>query len=558
MENKIIGNSKGIPFTGFGESLPTAIDSPYFMTSDLLYQLKVHQAELEIQNSELFEIQELLEDARKRYADLYDFAPVTYVTLDRKGFIQNINLAGSELLGMGRGALIGTSLASWVKEEDIQKLLCHLNESFREPGKVKQDLRIVDAHNNLHIVSLESMASKDLFVCRTVIVDNTGRVFAERQRDKQEHQLNIVTDALPVMIAYIDKHKNHRFVNKAYCRWLKEDKENLIGRNFDEFLDVENATNIKNMVERVMSGEQVHFEVKRQEKNEAEKNIEVTYIPDTIDNKNKGFFVLMRDVTDLKIMDAKKNKQLRDSAHIDRLTAMGEMVGEIAHELNQPLTAISLYCESCINKLSDEKIDISNVIDTIERISEQSKRSADVIVELKRFAAKKELSISFENINDVITDITRLISIEAYWHDVQIDLNLDKMMPDIQLDKILIQQVILNLVRNGMEAMDDIYKDDRKLTITTRKEEQEVVVSVADTGAGFSENSKNHIFEAFVSSKPEGMGMGLAICQSIVKAHRGKICAFQNQIEGATFSFTLPIEEDEEPLANLFNDDYFK
>lgn len=510
--------------------------------SELLTQLKSQQAELELQNRELIDAHELLECARVRYTDLYDNAPVTYITFNNKGYIQNINLAGTRLLGESRASAIGRPFLSWLENGNEQKFIHHLREVFTLEGKRFEQLEILDSENQSRTVCLESVAGIDSPVCRTIIFDITERVQAERQRDEQEHQLNMVTDALPIMIAYIDKEEKHQFVNRAYSKWYSLEKDEILGRSVANITgDLEYEKNAK-YIQQAMNGEFIQFESYSTLNAGRESITDVTYIPDSgVNHDSSGFFVLMRDVTDLRITDARKNKQLSDSAHTARLSIMGEMVSEIAHELNQPLAAISIYSEACKRLVHSRPVDNSEITKSLDSIAEQAKRASDVIGKMRNFAIRKELQKSYVDINYVINDIIKLINVEVHWHNAKLDLNLEDNLPKMQIDVILIQQVILNLVRNAIEAMTDSQRTNRLIIISSRQKYDEIIVSVADQGSGISGHVAKHMFEPFISSKSGGMGMGLAICQSIIKAHKGRIWALSNKYGGATFNFTVLI-----------------
>ncbi|MET0094271.1 MAG: ATP-binding protein, partial [Sedimenticola sp.] len=234
-----------------------------------------------------------------------------------------------------------------------------------------------------------------------------------------------------------------------------------------------------------------------------------------------------------------------DLAHVARLSTMGEMASGIAHEINQPLTAIATNAHACIRMLEAGGEQNERIADVVEKIGSQAERAGEIIRQLRQFVRKEQPQLSAVNLNELIDEVVTLLKPEARRADVRIELDLEQEISTVLAQHIQIDQVILNLARNAIEAMEDMLKGNRVLTITTRQGgKNAVIVTVADTGPGLSEEVREQVFNPFVTTKPSGMGLGLSISQGIIDAHKGRLYVDSNPGEGAVFRFMLPVTEE--------------
>ncbi len=230
--------------------------------------------------------------------------------------------------------------------------------------------------------------------------------------------------------------------------------------------------------------------------------------------------------------------------HVARLNIMGEMAAAIAHELHQPLTAITNYVQTSRDLLGGiEGAGLQTVYEAMDRAVDQCQRAGQVIRRLREFMGKGETRRSLQDINTVIEESTALALVGATENGLELKLELDRGLPALLVDKIQIQQVVANLIRNGLDAM--AVSQSRRLTLrTSRRNRNAVEVEICDTGAGIAADVADRLFEPFVTTKPEGMGIGLSICRSIIEDHCGQLAASPNEDGGATLRFTLPIESE--------------
>ncbi|WP_290648198.1 ATP-binding protein [Aquisalimonas sp.] len=250
------------------------------------------------------------------------------------------------------------------------------------------------------------------------------------------------------------------------------------------------------------------------------------------------------DITARVRAEEQAQQHLVKLAHMARLNLATEMASGLAHELNQPLAAIINYSDACLVSLRSGKIDPDVLIKTLEEVTSLGLRAGEIIHHLRKLVRKEEIHHCAVAINALIEEVVRLGEIEARQHRVQVQLNLAPALPTVYVANIQIQQVVLNLMRNSIEAMSDTMGGARELTIqTVAAEDNAVEVMVSDTGPGLSADALDRVFYPYFTTKSSGMGLGLSISKSIIEAHGGRLWATTNPDQGATFHFTLPASQ---------------
>ncbi len=226
-------------------------------------------------------------------------------------------------------------------------------------------------------------------------------------------------------------------------------------------------------------------------------------------------------------------------AHVTRVMTMGELAASIAHEINQPLSAIVNNGSACLRWLAGDSPNLDEAREAAQRIVRDGNRAGDVITRIRSFLRKTDTEKGRLDMNQIIQEVLILSRDEAVRRGVALRLELAEAVPPVFGDRIQLQQVILNLVMNGIEAMASVTGRPREVLISScRHESDKVLVAVQDSGVGIGEQSLDKIFDAFYTTKPQGMGMGLAISRSIIEDHGGRLWAEANG-SGATFQFTL-------------------
>jgi PAS domain S-box-containing protein len=233
-------------------------------------------------------------------------------------------------------------------------------------------------------------------------------------------------------------------------------------------------------------------------------------------------------------------------AHMSRLNVMGEMATGIAHELNQPLTAIANYASTACKIIGSDNQKPDKIVSILDSVQVQAKRASEIIHRLRKFVKKQSLQKSSVALNHLVTDVVGFMEIETKNQNVDIQLDLQEGLPVVYVDAIHIEQVLLNLIRNSLEAMMSVEENTRVLTVRSRLNQDGVpLVEIADTGQGMDSSTLKRIFEPFVTSKgAKGLGMGLSISRSIIEAHGGRLWAESEPGKGARFYLTVPIRAD--------------
>ena len=256
------------------------------------------------------------------------------------------------------------------------------------------------------------------------------------------------------------------------------------------------------------------------------------------------------DITDRKQSAESSQQQAERLQHTSRLITMGEMASTLAHELNQPLSAIANYCMGCVTRIQSGKFREEDLLSAMQKASFQAERAGKIIRRVREFVKKSEPRRSAVRLAEVLDDAIGFAAIDVRRLGGRIDLDIEAELPLVYADRIMIEQVVINLIKNGLDAMSALPRSERVLVVRVRRVgERAVEVSVVDRGHGISEEEVGQLFTPFYSTKAEGMGMGLNICRSIIEFHDGRLTVAPNPDGGTIFTFTLPTEVASEPVA---------
>lgn len=256
--------------------------------------------------------------------------------------------------------------------------------------------------------------------------------------------------------------------------------------------------------------------------------------------RGRIFTGFIRDLTERQQAELRLQDLQTELAHVSRVSSMGSLASAIAHELNQPLTAVANYVEAARDLLADPDAEtIAMVREALSEAAEQSVRAGQIVRRLRDFIAYGETERRIESLPRLINEANALALVGSGEHAIDVQVRLDPRAGRVLVDRIQIQQVLLNLIRNAIEAMVD--SPVRRLRIETRRDEDGFIrLTVADTGGGIGESVAAQLFHPFISTKGTGMGLGLSICRTIVDAHGGRIWAEPVPSGGTAFHFTLP------------------
>jgi two-component system sensor kinase FixL len=253
------------------------------------------------------------------------------------------------------------------------------------------------------------------------------------------------------------------------------------------------------------------------------------------------------DITERKRAEEALQKVQTELAHVTRVMSLGELTASIAHEVNQPLAAIVTNGNACLRWLGGATPNLTEARLAVERIIKDSYRASEVISRIRTLVKKAPPRNDWVDLNEVIVEVFALAQREARRNRVYMKRQLKSDLPLVRGDRVQLQQVILNLVINGLEAIAKSQNDVRELVVKSDQHEAGVIVSVSDSGEGLDPANFERVFDAFFTTKPDGMGMGLAISRTIIESHGGRLWATANSPKGAVFQFTLPVSAERAP-----------
>jgi PAS domain S-box-containing protein len=257
-----------------------------------------------------------------------------------------------------------------------------------------------------------------------------------------------------------------------------------------------------------------------------------------------GSLNVVLDITDRRRAEDQARSHLEQLAHVARVASMGEMASAIAHEINQPLTAIANYANAALRLLRAGKISTDEIADTMQRLATEAERAGAVVRKMRGFVRGEEGRLQAIELTELFADVLRLTRAEAAQYDVDVRAERVEGLPPIRVDAIQMQQVLLNLIRNAMEAIDANGSTPRQVTLSARAADGDMIeIAVRDTGPGLTAFAAEKVFEPFYTTKSEGIGIGLALSRSIVDVHGGRLWADASS-PGAVFRLTLPIAQE--------------
>jgi PAS domain S-box-containing protein len=287
-------------------------------------------------------------------------------------------------------------------------------------------------------------------------------------------------------------------------------------------------------------------EVIAQRANGEEFPVEVSFGEMTI-NGHKMFTGFIRDITEKKRTEEALRTLEAELTRMTRVMTMGQLTASIAHEVSQPLSGIITNASTCLRMLNNDPPNIDGARETTQRTIRDGNRAADVITRLRTLFSKKQINIESVDLNEAAREVLALLLGELQTDDVLLQHQFSEDLPRVMGDRVQLQQVILNLLRNASDAMDTVDDRPKQLLIRTEADGSLVHLSVQDSGVGFDPKLTHRLFESFFTTKQEGMGIGLSVSRSIVEAHHGRLWATGNDGPGATFAFSIPYGDELQP-----------
>ncbi|SRR5579883_974695 len=418
-------------------------------------------------------------------------------------------------------------------------LLIHQNTSAQKKTEEEWQKNYNHLSKQLHEILFGFWHGSSLLIDTLNTLEQT-----EKKLRESELRFHLLAENATDVISRHTSDGTYLYVSPACKTSIGYSPDDLIGRNIHKFIHHDDQSKIKKAFTR--RREQPHnkpiiYRIKRKEGEFRWFESNIRLIIDEQTRMINEIQLASRDITD-RVLDKKARLRGQQLAHVFRLSTMEEMASGIAHEVSQPLAAVVNYTRGCIRHLGNNTHDHEQLRGIMEKAAIQAERAGEIVQRLKNFFCKGQLVKTACKINNVIRETVSLIKNELTTSKTKVDFSFDKNLPFISIDKIQIQQVLLNLIQNAIEAMQENHVKEKRIHIQIKMTSVDTIeITISDTGPGFSKEIIHKAFTPFFTTKAHGRGMGLAICRSIIEAHGGQFTIHPNTSNNSWIRFTLPI-----------------
>jgi PAS domain S-box-containing protein len=498
-----------------------------------------------------------LRESEQRYSVLVDgVTDYAIFMLDPSGIVTNWNRGAERIKGYRAQEIVGRHFSCFYTEEDrAANMPQRALEIAARDGRHEAETWRVRKDGSRYWANVVIDAIKDndgqLIGFAKITRDVTQRIEAERAREEarialaqsqQMEAIRLVIDTIPALVWSALPDGSVDFVSRRWLEYTGLSAEQALGWGYTAAIHPEDFERWRSQrPARVSDGVAFEDEARMRRADGEYRHFLIRQVPLHDDSGN----IVKWYGTATDIEDRKRAEALQaELARVARLMTMGELTASIAHEIIQPLSAIVTNGNTCLHWLEDQTMDLARARSAATRAVRDAERANDIIRRIRALMTKSETEKVEVDMNGIVTEVLTLTHTELLKGQVSVNTALAATLPPVFGDRVQLQQLILNLIMNGIEAMASVAGRPKELTIETRTEGADhVLVLVRDSGVGLNPDQADEIFDAFFTTKPEGTGMGLAICRSIVEAHDGHIWASPGSPHGAVFQFTLPTDE---------------
>ncbi len=392
-------------------------------------------------------------------------------------------------------------------------------------------------------VSLETVPYFLTFLLSAVAANwlSTARKKAD---ERQRAYLDELFEQAPEAIMLLDLQGRTVRINGEFSRMFGYQREEVVGKpGFDLIVPAELQAQAAASRERLMRGETVNRETTRARKDGSLLTVSELAVPITVGRQRVSDYLIYRDISESKKAAETLQQAQAELAHLSRVTTMGELVASIAHEVNQPIAAVVTNGSAALRWLAMQPPNLDEVRESLSGIVRDANRAGAVIGRIRALLKKNAPRMTPLDLNEMIRGVLALAESELRRGGVVLQTELARDLPPVEGDRVQLQQVILNLVMNSIDAMRTILDRPRELVIKSSNDSAEVLVEIRDNGTGLDAEHSERIFHPFFTTKPQGLGMGLSISRSIIEAHGGRLWNEPVSAPGADFRFTLPRTE---------------
>ena len=502
----------------------------------------------------------ILRENEQRYRAVVDaqtelvcrFRPDTTLTF--------VNEAYCRYFGKTREELLNTSFLSLIPEHARPAAKAHIDSLTAYPRLVVDEHEVIAAGGDVRWQRWTDQAifadTGQLIEFQSTGVDITERKQAEEALDqsqqqvrRQFEQLQAIYQTAPVGLCFLSTTLRFVNINTRLAEMAGLSRVTPIGRAVRDVWPAL-ADKLEPICQQVIKTGKPVLDTEIDDRISMPPRGEGVWHVNSFPVKNPGgtivgVNVVILDITERKHAEEALQRAQTELAHVTRVTTLGEMTASIAHEVNQPLGAIVGNADVCLRWLAGEAPELEQVREALSDIVKDGHRASEVIARIRALVKKETLQKTRLDINEVIGEAVALASPEAQRKRIRMRTERATDLPSVLGDRVQLRQVILNLIMNGIEAMTGVEETARDLVLrSSRDGKQTVRISVQDCGVGLDPQETKRIFAPFHTTKPGGMGMGLAICRSIVEAHGGRLWTTPNPGPGATFQFTLPCDSE--------------
>lgn len=501
------------------------------------------------------------ESIEVKLGEIMESMPDAIVIIDTSGRIVLVNSQAEILFGYDRGELVSHQIEILVpvglREGHVSKRNSYLASPYPRPIGQERELSGLRQDGGEFPIELSLsplQTDMGLLVCGAVR-DISERIRVEQALRASEEHVRLVLDSTAEAIYGLDLNGDCTFCNRACVELLGyERSEELLGRNMHDLIHhtrpdgSEYPMHECKIYESFRHGKATHIDDEVLWKADGSSFFaEYRSFPVSRAGELIGSVVTFLDITEQKRIAKTVRSQQAELAHASRLSTLGEMAAGLAHELNQPLTSMSAFAEGALVRLDRGKLRETEIAPIFSRIAEDAQRAGEIIRRLRNFVQKREVQYQEIDVNQVVREVCKFIESDVKQQGITLRLELGSRLSAVEADSIEIQQVLLNLIRNACDALSESDSGERTIAISSFEgNANRVEVAVEDSGPGISGGMVEQVFDPFYTSKADGLGIGLGICQNIIESHGGKIWLGCSSMGGARVHFDLLSHQQED------------
>lgn len=477
-------------------------------------------------------------------------APDAMVLTDAQGRIQSMNAQAERLFQYDVAEITGSSIDPMIPLR-LQRRFAELRDAFDEDSErrslVVGQAFAVEQRDGTEVpveIGVSLVTAQDGGVqFLTSFRDLTARRRVEAQVRAGERNVRKIDSALPAMVCFVDQDERFRFVNDAYAAWYGWQRHQMEGRLVREILGESRYSDLAPALSAALKGTATHV---RGEVADPEGNLRpvaMSFVPQFDEHEAvDGFFCVFFDVTSEVRAEQADLMHREELAHVARVATLGELTASIAHELNQPLSAVVANAHAARRLLNAVPPDLEEAREALEDVASDAGRAGDVIASMRQLLQRAKAPQVRIDLRDLVTAVVQLLHSEAVLHGVEIRIGEGQASETlVEGDAAQLKQVFLNLIKNAIESTSRLSAPPRTIEVSFSADQYEVQVQILDNGPGFGSDDPEGLFQPFVTRRQDGLGMGLTISRSITEAHGGTVVAEETSEGGARFCVRLPV-----------------